>query len=50
MVVEILAAREAYNRREIPNVGLVVGDFDPANRLTKPGVPKHHYALEGVSL
>ena len=35
---EIMAAREAYNRYEISNVGLVSGKSSPADGLTKPGV------------
>ena len=38
LMVEIMAAREAYNRYEISNVGLVPGDSNPADRLTKPKI------------
>ena len=37
-MVEIIAAREAYNRYEISNVGLVPGDFNPAEGLTNSKV------------
>ena len=33
--MEIMAAREAYNRYEISNVGLVPWDSNPADGLTK---------------
>ncbi len=38
LMVEIMAAREAYNRFEISNVGLVSGRSNPARGLTKPGI------------
>ena len=38
LMVEIMAAREAYNRHEISNVGLVSGDSNPADGLTKPEI------------
>ena len=41
LMVELLAARQAYNRHEISNVGLVAGESNPADRLTKPGICKH---------
>ena len=36
LMIEVTAAREAYNRHEISNVGLVPGDGNPADGLTKP--------------
>ena len=35
LTVEILAAREMYNRDETSNVGLVPGDSNPADELSK---------------
>lgn len=35
LMVEIMAAREAYKRYEIFNVDLVPGDFNPTDGLTK---------------
>lgn len=40
LMVEITAARESYNRYEISTVGLVAGDVNPADGLTKPGICK----------
>ena len=38
LMVEIMAAREAYNRHEISNVGLILGDENQADGLTKSRV------------
>ena len=38
LMIEIMAAREAYNRYEISNLGLVSGKSNPADGLTKSGV------------
>ena len=40
LMIEVTAAREAYNRHEISNVGLVPGEVNPADGLTKPGYCK----------
>jgi len=40
LMVEITAAREAYNRHEISTVGLVPGEVNPADGLTKSGICK----------
>ncbi|GAB0497662.1 hypothetical protein MMPV_010067 [Pyropia vietnamensis] len=36
-MIDVAAAREAYNRNEISNVGLVKSANNPADGLTKPG-------------
>eukprot|EP00170_Pyropia_yezoensis_P000148 contig_1145_g149 len=36
LMVDIAAAREAYNRRDISNVGLIASGDNPADPLTKP--------------
>ena len=38
LMVEIMAAKEACNRHEISNVGLVSRDSNPADGLTKPKI------------
>jgi len=38
MMKDVAAAREAYKRYEISNVGLVRSEHDPENGLTKPHV------------
>ena len=50
LMVEIMAAREAYNRYEISNVGLVPGNSNPAAGLTKPKicVQLNEYLHRGV--
>jgi len=35
LLIDVAAAREAYNRREISNVGLVMSDNNIADSLTK---------------
>ncbi len=37
LAIDISAAREAYNRGEISNVGLFAEDDNPPDGLTKPG-------------
>lgn len=45
LMIDIAAAREAYNRHEISNVGLVLSEHNLADSLTKPGI---YAALETV--
>lgn len=40
LMIEITTAREAYDTDEISNVGLIPGDKNPADGLTKPGYCK----------
>lgn len=35
-MVDVAAAREAHNKLEISNVGLIAGTVNPADRLPKP--------------
>ncbi len=37
LMIDVAAAREAYNRHEISNVGLVQSEHNIADGLTKPG-------------
>lgn len=37
-MAEIIAARAAYNRTEIMNIGLITGESNPFDELTKPWI------------
>lgn len=45
LMIDVAAAREAYNNFEISNVGLVAGIDNPADGLTKPKLCKPLYEL-----
>ena len=40
LMIDVAAARESYTRFEISNIGLVRGDVNPADALTKPNFGK----------